>query len=143
MIYDKIENLRNYKGTIPHCEEIAAFVEANGLECGSYEVCDGVKVGISEYAPALGGDYEAHREYHDLQFAIKGGEFIDIIPVSCGLDATDYKPDILFFKDKSCLETRVALNEGTFAFLSPDDAHKPCVKSDCDNIRKAVFKIKI
>ena len=47
------------------------------------------------------------------------------------------------FKEKDCNVTSVALDEGTFAYLTPADAHKPCVKSTYAKIKKAVFKIPV
>lgn len=146
MIFDKIENLRLYAGIDERFNAIADFIEKNDLKAiptGSYEVCDGVKVNIAEYEPALGGDYEAHRCFNDLQYAIIGGEAIDVIPTSEGRESTGYKPDIEFFKKKTCEASRIALDEGTFAFLAPQDAHKPCIKTNCNKIRKAVFKLEI
>lgn len=73
MICDTIDNLRKYAGVDPRFNAIADFVERNDLAAiadGSYEVCDGVKANISTYVPGSGGDFEAHREYHDLQYAI-------------------------------------------------------------------------
>ena len=146
MIFDKIENLKNYFSLNPNFKTIAEFVSENDLKampCGSYELSEQVKAGISEYEPGSGGDFEAHRDYHDLQLAIVGSERIDVIPVSQAGDSTGYKPDIEFFKSQSCESTEVALEEGCFAFLSPDDAHKPCIKLGSDKIKKVVFKIKI
>ncbi len=147
MIYDKIENLSNYLTANSHFEAIIKFLNENNmmkdLECGSYDVGCGVKVSIAEYSPAQGGDFEAHRDYHDLQYAICGGETIEIIPTSCAVDSTGYEPDVEFFKGFTCPKTSVALFEGTFAYLTPDDAHKPCVKADCEVIKKAVFKIPV
>lgn len=146
MIYDKIENLKLYFGMNPNFEAIAKFVAENDmktLECGSYEVAEGVKVGISEYEPGTGGDFEAHRDYHDLQYAICGEEAIDVLPIDFAKDSTGYKPDIEFFTAQTAPATRVALTEGTFAFLAPADTHKPCIKTGADKIKKAVFKIKI
>lgn len=146
MIYDKIENLRQYAGIDERFNAIADFIEKNDLKTiptGSYEVCEGVKAGISEYAPALGGDYEAHRCFNDLQYAITGCEAIDVVPASDCRESTGYKPDIEFFKEKTCGVSRVSLDEGTFAFLAPQDAHKPCIKTTSNKIRKAVFKIEI
>lgn len=146
MIFDKIENLRLYAGIDERFNAIADFIEKNNMKAipaGSYEICSGVKVGISEYDPALGGDYEAHRDFNDLQYAITGGEAIDVIPTSDARESTGYKPDIEFFKEKVCGATRISLDEGTFAFLAPQDAHKPCIKTESDHIRKAVFKISV
>ncbi len=146
MIFDTIENLKNYSAVNPHFDEIAKFVKENdmkSMECGSYEVAEGIKVGISEYEPATGGDYEAHRDYHDLQYAIIGEEAIDVLPIEFAKDSTGYKPDIEFFTSQTQAATRVSLVEGSFVFLAPNDTHKPCIKMNSDKIKKAVFKIKI
>lgn len=146
MIYDTAKNLRLYSAFNPAFEAIAKFVEENDLkimECGSYDVAEGIKVGISEYEPNTGGDYEAHRDYHDLQLAITGEEAIDVLPIEYAINSTGYKPDIEFFTEQTAAATRVALTEGTFVFLAPADTHKPCIKTGSDKIKKAVFKIKI
>ena len=146
MIYDTIKNLKNYSALNLAFDVIAKFIEENdmkALECGSYEVAEGIKVGIDEYSPEKGGDFEAHREFHDLQYAITGGEYIDVLPLEFVTDSTGYNPDVEFFKGQTEEAARIALTEGTFAFLTPDDTHKPCVKMNSDKIKKAVFKIKI
>lgn len=146
MIYDTAKNLKLYSAFNPAFDAIAKFIEENDLknmECGGYDIAEGIKVGISEYEPATGGDYEAHRDYHDLQFAITGEEAIDVLPMEFAKDSTGYKPDIEFFTSQTAAATRVALTEGTFVFLAPDDTHKPCIKMGSDKIKKAVFKIKI
>ena len=146
MIFDKIENLRLYSGMGEAFELIAKFVEENdmkALPCEGFEVGKGIKVGISEYEPGTGGKFEAHRNFNDLQYAITGGETIEVIPTSCGRDSGGYQPDIEFFAEQTCESTSVALEEGTFVFLAPGDAHKPCVKLNSDKIKKAVFKIPV
>ena len=146
MIYDTMKNLKNYFSLNPAFEVIAKFVEENdmkALECGSYEVAEGIKVGIDEYQPENGGDFEAHRDFHDLQYAIVGGEYIDVLPLEFATDSTGYNPDVEFFKGQTEEASRIALEEGTFVFLAPQDTHKPCIKMNSDTIKKAVFKIKI
>lgn len=146
MIFDTAKNLKLYSAFNPAFDAIAKFVEENdlkALECGSYDVAEGIRVSISEYEPATGGDYEAHRDYHDLQLAITGEEAIDVLPIEFAENSTGYKPDIEFFTAQTAASTRVALTEGTFAFLAPADTHKPCIKMGSDKIKKAVFKIKI
>lgn len=146
MIFDTDKNLRYYASFNPAIETIAKFIEENdmkAMECGSYEVAEGIRVGIDEYEPGTGGDFEAHREYNDLQYAICGEEAIDVLPIEFVKDSTGYKPDIEFFTSQTAAATRVTLTEGTFAFLAPQDAHKPGIKTGADKIKKAVFKIKI
>lgn len=146
MIYDTVKNLRLYSGFNPAFETIAKFIEENDLKtmpCESFDVAEGIRVSIAEYEPNTGGNYEAHRDYHDLQLAITGEEAIDVLPIEFAKDSTGYKPDIEFFTSQTAQATRVALTEGTFAFLAPADTHKPCIKMGTDKIKKAVFKIKI
>lgn len=146
MIFDTDKNLRYYADFNPAFEAIAKFIEENdmkAMECGGYDVVEGIKVSIAEYEPATGGDYEAHRDFHDLQYAICGEEAIDVLPIEFAKDSTGYKPDIEFFTSQTAVATRVALTEGTFVFLAPQDTHKPCIKMGTDKIKKAVFKIKI
>ncbi len=146
MIYDTVKNLRKYAQFNSAFDAIADFVEKNdlkALDCGSYDVAEGIKVGISEYEPSTGGDYEAHRDYHDLQLAICGGEYIDVLPIEFAENSTGYKPDIEFFTQQTAPATRVAVSEDTFVFLAPQDTHKPCIKMNSEKIKKAVFKIKI
>ncbi|MEE1010802.1 MAG: YhcH/YjgK/YiaL family protein [Acutalibacteraceae bacterium] len=146
MIYDTAKNLRLYSSFNPAFEAIAKFVEENDLKnmpCDSYDVAEGIRVSISEYEPNTGGNYEAHRDYHDLQFAITGEEAIDVLPIEFAENSTGYKPDIEFFTSQTAAASRVALTEGTFVFLAPADTHKPCIKMGTDKIKKAVFKIKI
>ena len=146
MIFDTDKNLKYYAAFNPAFEAIAKFIEENDLramECGGYDVAEGIKVGISEYEPGTGGDFETHRDFHDLQYAICGEEAIDVLPIEFAENSTGYKPDIEFFTSQTAAATRVALTEGTFVFLAPQDTHKPCIKMGTDKIKKAVFKIKI
>lgn len=147
MIYDSIKNLRAYSAVIPHAQEIADYIEKTDFESmerkGGYPVCEGVTVNLAEYTPGKGSDYEAHRLYHDLQFAIRGCERVDVIPTEKALDSKGYNPDAEFFPAGDCAVTSAALDEGMFVFLAPQDAHKPCIKSSTETIFKAVFKIRI
>lgn len=146
MIFDKIENLRLYSCVNEAFELIAQFIEKNdmkSLPCESFDVGNGIRVSIAEYSPDKNDKFEAHRNFHDLQYAITGGETIEIIPLSCASESGGYQPDMEFFTAQTCESTKVALEEGTFAFLAPGDAHKPCVKLNSETIKKAVFKIPV
>lgn len=146
MIFDKIENLKLYSAMCEGFELIEKFIAENdmkSLPCESYEVGGGIKVSLAEYEPGAGGEFEAHREFNDLQYAITGGETIEVIPLACAKDSGGYEPDIEFFASQTCESTKVSLEEGTFAFLAPGDAHRPGVKLNSEKIKKAVFKIPV
>ena len=146
MIFDKIENLKLYSSFNSHFDAMAKFIEENdfaALPCGSYDVGDGVKVNIAEYEPSGNDKFEAHRDFHDVQYAIAGNETIEVVPTSEAKESSGYNPDIEFFYAQNCESTSVALEAGTFVFHAPQDAHKPCVKLTSDKIKKAVFKIPV
>lgn len=146
MIFDTIKNLGLYYSMDSRFKTAAEFVEKNDLKsmpCGSYDIGDGVKLNLAEYEAGSGGDFEAHRDYHDLQFIVSGGEIIEMIPLEYALNSTGYKPDIEFFTDSSCPATRISLTEGTFGFFAPEDAHRPCIRLTDGKTKKAVFKIKV
>ena len=65
------------------------------------------------------------------------------IPTRFGAESKGYTPDIEFFPVRKCECTSIALEAGYFAFLTPEDAHRPCIRLHDGKIKKAVFKIKI
>lgn len=143
MIFDKTENLRLYAPMGKAFEVIADFVEKNdlkALECRRHELGDGIFANVSEYCPKAGDMPEAHRDYADLQLMVSGSEIIEVSPLDFCSGSTGYKPDIEFFAEY-LNPTSVTLAEGTFAYLAPRDAHRPCVNNGCDSVKKIVFKI--
>lgn len=85
---------------------------------------------------------EAHKNYIDLQYIIKGKETIGLKSTAeCKSvkDAYSQKSDIMFFNDS--YNKFVNLSDGEFIILCPKDAHAPCIGDGI--VRKAVFKIKV
>lgn len=143
MIFDTVENLRFYAGIDKGISLVADFVWNNdllSLENRRYDLDDGIFANVSEYCPNAGDKPEAHRDYADLQLMVKGEECIEVSPVTACSGSTGYKPDIEFFAQYGN-PVKVALTEGTFAYFAPQDAHRPCINTGCDNVKKIVFKI--
>jgi len=118
------------------------------LELKRYDL-DGINlfVMVSEYSTKNPEDanFEAHRNYIDIQYVVSGNELIGLAPVT-SKDSTileyDGTKDIEFFTSKSGKMLQ-ANNSGFFVFF-PEDAHKPGVKVETnDVVRKVVVKVKI
>lgn len=88
--------------------------------------------------------FEAHRQYIDIHFCIKGGEIIEWSPLE------HLKPTMEFDQIKDyCLyepparATNLAMTPGMLAIFFPADAHMPKVQTEqTDIITKVVIKIK-
>ena len=99
---------------------------------------------VETYETRTEADFEAHRRYVDIQYMIRGREYIGVAPY--GKCETVVKPynserDIEFLR---CAEGEgyQLLNEGEFLILYPEDAHKPSMMVDkkC-TVKKVVVKV--
>lgn len=118
-----------------------------GLEPGRYEL-DGtdVFVLINEYATRDEKDtrLEAHRNYADIQYVIKGRELIGVCPLAKAAESVPYDEgkDIFFLEsdDQKILE---AYPDRYFVFF-PADAHRPSIKAgEKAYVNKAVVKVRL
>lgn len=87
--------------------------------------------------------FEAHKKYIDIQYILKGKEFIGYIPTS-ELDYDgeyDTQNDIVFFKNISNTGG-VILKAGEYAIFEPNDAHAPKgIVDNSKNVKKIVVKV--
>jgi YhcH/YjgK/YiaL family protein len=85
---------------------------------------------------------EAHRQYIDIQYIVRGTDRIGWKPLSrCKNEAApfDVGKDCGFYADAP--ETWVDLPAGTFAVFFPEDAHAPLAGSG--TVEKIVMKVRI
>ena len=142
MIYDTLENLSKY----PSLTRVKKFLdEQNGtiLNNGKYEIDENCYVAVSEYETGAGKDFEAHREYIDVQIVLSGREHIFVQDIHQGILATEYnkQKDIVFYKANDA--TPYILDGSNFLMLDVEDLHKPCVAlEEPMTVKKYVFKIK-
>ena len=142
MIYDKLENLEKY----PSLAKVKNFLDKqNGkiLQNGKYEIDENCYVAVSEYETGAGKDFEAHREYIDVQIVLSGREHIFVQNIQQGNPTTEYdeQKDIIFYNANDA--TAYVLDGRNFLVLDVDDLHKPCVAIDESmKVKKYVFKIK-
>lgn len=149
MIFDKLENMKDYRSIMPQLKAIENYVLAfkqNPETEGGELDGDNLKVSVSTYETRTheGAKYEAHRKYADVQVVVSGREIIGWAPVSDCTLVDDFKEDgdIAFY---TCEKgTMGIVNEDYFMVLFPQDAHMPCLKvADDETVTKLVFKVKI
>lgn len=132
------------------CPKAAAFWLSHdmaSLENGSYDLGDGECVNVMSYdtKPRTEKEYEAHKEYVDIQCVIAGQEYLEVAAVK-NLQVTrefDTQDDYALYSNETQGESFLML-PGRFALVLPDDAHMPgvCVGQP-EAVKKAVFKIKV
>jgi len=147
MIKDELKKYKNYKNLDNNIKKGLEFLENtdfSALDDGRYELFDDNYVNIQTYNTKEDADFEAHRDYIDIQYIISGEERIGVTSYSSCTTTVPYnkEKDIEFLKGNG---KYFELKEGEFMILYPKDAHKPSISIDKSNsvkVRKAVVKIK-
>lgn len=150
MIFDRIENLSRYSGSIPGVDAVVAFLtgRASAPQTGRHEL-DGSRlfVNVQEYrTKAFDPEkLEYHRKYIDIQLLFKGGESIFYAPLAGLETASPYSEeyDCGFGRLPSAAAgTELKLVPGNFAVFFPEEGHIPGV-GDGGDVVKAVVKIAV
>ena len=102
---------------------------------------------IMSYPTRLPGDctIEAHDEYIDLQFTLRGAEGISIYPrESLEPVEGDAEKDFYVYREGMSPLLRVENRMGHFTLLFPHVAHRPQESIDgrCADVKKGVIKIR-
>ena len=150
MIYDKIDNLEIYAGI---SEDIRLGLEwlrdvNPDIEKGVYELSSRVKAIVSEYTTKKVNEngYEAHREYIDIQYLLKGCEKVCCLPLEFLKETKAYKAEIdaAFYEEANVAPQEMVIGNGYFAIFYPQDGHMPCLfNKEPIKVKKVVVKIKI
>lgn len=86
--------------------------------------------------------WEAHKNYQDIHYVIKGKEKMGIAPISSATVIQEYDAakDIGFYNAKGEFYES---SPGSFFIAFPSDAHRPGIKTDSSGeIKKIVIKIR-
>ncbi len=145
MILDYKKNLKIYEGVNKFWSKIEKFISENDLksiEKGKYDLGDECFVNILESNPTVSTKWESHIKYIDVQYIITGSETIEWQFIDKMEKTTEYDAVKDRYLGVSSGE-KIAVKEGMFMALFPDDAHCPGIKAEHDFLKKAVFKIKI
>ena len=150
MIYDKISNLEAYVGI---SEDIRLGLEwlrdvNPDIEIGVYVLSPRVKAIVSEYTTKEINEngYEAHRDWIDVQYVIKGEEHIRCLPLENLTESLPYNAskDAAFYVEHSLKGLELAIGNGFFAVFFPQDGHMSGLMIERKKkVKKVVVKVAI
>lgn len=150
MIFDKIQNLKDYYSEYPALIKVNDFVELfykDNLPDGKYDI-DGEKLFafIQSYETKPfdnNSRFEAHKKYIDLQLLISGIEVIKwakLENVNLTEERYSLGQDIAFYDGSAQFD--FVLTSKSFLLFNPEDAHMPGLSYEKNvRARKIVFKI--
>lgn len=148
MIFDRIENLKNYGALSEKVLEFLTNLDEN-TPCGRRTIESKTYANVEEYNTKSHENcfFEAHKKYIDIQILLKGRERLDFRNINGLSVKNEYDPekDIVFYSDKET-EGSIFLQNGNFAMLFPQDAHRPQMNASpevCESVKKVVVKIAI
>lgn len=149
MIKDKLENSHIYYPLSENLKKGFEWLKSQDLaniEPKKYIIDgDAVWANVQEYETKDDAKYETHRKYIDIQYMIKGREFVGVTDKSNCVACEEYNPEIdLEFMDINIKEEYQILNEGDFLVFYPTDAHKPSISPDEKlKVKKVIVKVAV
>lgn len=148
---DKKEFAVRYHQNKERWDKAFAFLkdeDLSAIEVGNHEL-DGknVFVIVSEYNSKNPEDaqYEAHKNYTDLQYVVSGTEYIGLADLSATTVKTPYdeERDIAFYNVEEGKGQNLLAQPGTFFIFFPKNAHRPGMKvEDNASVKKVVIKVR-
>jgi biofilm protein TabA len=149
MIFDKVCNIKKYRGLSQNIEIAINFIQSienKYLAIGRIDLENGVYAVVSEYYPIHEKEkkWEAHTKYIDLQCILQGNEIMgyqnrDKMKSSLGYDE---KNDIEFFNYNDSY-SELIVERDMFTIFFPEDAHAPCIFHKDLKVKKVVVKIPV
>ncbi|MBR2871320.1 MAG: YhcH/YjgK/YiaL family protein [Clostridia bacterium] len=144
MIFDKLENLKNYANLNNGFKEVVDFIETHdllSLPQGKEAVSDNVYYMRQQYVgkPEVDDLYESHVNYVDVQIVLDGAErhyYSKAQPIVSELN----QKDCYFTSAKK--DCSIELTKNTFVIFFAGELHKPGLKVNEEKVEKIVFKVK-
>ena len=148
MIFDTLENAAFYGSLNPLFEKAFRFLQKTdlaNLPVGRIDLeGDALYALVQEYTTRdpEQGNWEAHRNYIDIQYVVSGAEKMGFANLKT-MDLGEYVPE-RDFQALSGKGNEVAVFAGSFAVFFPQDAHLPGKWiGNPAPVRKVVFKVKV
>ena len=147
MIFDTLDNIKNYEGLgkVYTALQFLSETDFTKMELGRYELSgDDIFYMVKRYETDPDKTIsEAHKKYIDIQFMVQGEEVIGVAPICCEKTETEAKPenDVWFY---DCKTEPLTLIENSFMVLYPNDLHCPGVAvNEPLSCLKVVVKVKV
>ena len=149
MVFGNIRDLKDFgylEENVRKCFDYAREHDLLSYEKGSHPIDgDELFVNIVEYetTPPENRFWEAHRQYLDLHFMLRGPEQIDVNFID-NMEQKEFVEKDDFLPLEGDPNSHVVLNAGDFLLCYPADAHRTAVQVGAPaTIKKAIFKIRI
>ena len=146
MIVCPWKDLGRYAPVIPGLEEAMETVAGlKSLEPAVYPLSNGGKIMVQQGTtrPWAGAELEAHRDYLDIQYILKGQEVVGWAPVETLAPAGEWNEA----KDKGMFtgpNDPMRIGAGYCYVVFPEDGHAPSKHLDCPHdYVKIVVKLKV
>lgn len=150
MIFDRLSNSKQYEKLNEKFKIGFDFLKNNNLKemkDGRYDIAEGVFANVQSLKTKNKTEkkWEAHKDYIDIQYVIKGEECMGY-----GI-LEDFKKVVVPYDKEKDIEfldgekfNYINVNENDFVIFYPNDVHAPMlsVKEDV-GIKKVIVKIKI
>lgn len=150
MIYDKIDNLESYAGISTDMRMGLEWLRDVSLdiEKGVYMISPQVKAIVSEYTTKELNEngYEAHRDWIDIQYLVKGEERVRCLPLEYLTESLPYNEsiDASFCIERGIKGHDLVIGSGYFAVFFPQDGHMPGLMiGGPEKVKKVVVKVAI
>lgn len=148
MIIDRIEHYSFYTGLRDRIRTALEYIRTTDLEradTGRHDLDgDHLFAIISDYKTTSreAGKLEGHRKYIDVQYMVRGTEWVGHAPLSGQSVAVDYNPgnDCVLFEGEA---TFFRFEAGMFAVFFPHDLHLPGTGEISTPVRKIVVKVEV
>ena len=148
MIKDNISNAEFYTGLSKGIKEGLEWIKNTDLDNiadGRYDLNGINYANVQSYNTKDEALFEAHRNYIDIQYVIKGAEMCGISDYCQAKTEIEYdnQKDIEFLSVNH--KDYVTLKEKEFLILFPQDAHQPSMNVDGKRnaVKKVVVKVHI
>ena len=148
MIFDTLENLETYAGTVPQLRTVAQAMDHDSvydLPCGHYTTPDqDVSYDVIEYTTnTSGGHFEYHKHHTYVEIVLSGQELMSTTwrELKDSEGRYNARTDTGFFTSEPLCAVQAA--QGRFALFLPGEPFCTGVSAgDIRTVRKAVFTIK-
>jgi len=148
MIVDRIENHPFYTDLRDGIRKALEYIRTTDLEradTGRHDLDgDHLFAIISDYKTTSreAGKLEGHRKYIDVQYMVRGTEWVGYAPLSGQSVAVAYNPetDCILFEGEAVF---IRFEAGMFAVFFPHDLHLPGTGEISTPVRKVVVKVEV
>ncbi|MGQ1783570.1 MULTISPECIES: YhcH/YjgK/YiaL family protein [unclassified Saccharicrinis] len=149
MIVDSLDHVKHYRNLNERIKKAFEFLEEldfENIEPGKYNVeGDEIFAIVSEYNTKEHKDArpEAHERYLDIQYIVKGEEYMGYSPLEDQdiMQPYNVEKDVVFYQADV---SPIKVSEGMFALFYPNDIHAPGMKiGESKPVKKVVVKVAV